>query len=476
MGVMAGFYEHLVTHARQFPQRAGLDDGTARISFGDLPGLIERYQACLLAAGLTPGSTVGLTIRNEIAHLLVTLALFRLPAHQVTLAGFETVSYHDNLIERLNVSHLVTIDEAMDARAPRPDHFHIRKLERPRPTALDTARIYFTTSGTTKGPRIIVTTQELLQTRGVRHKNIRLQRVLMTPSIQHGVAMRRRLLSLFVGSTSLFWHAGSSWQRLASFAADKEATFLQLSSLDAGTFARESMPVPIPIFITGARIPWALRKAIRANLSRDFYLIYGASECGVITMAEPDGHDERETVGKPRPGVTVEISDGDGSLLPAGEVGEIRVKAPGTVDGYYDDAGETAARFRGGWFYPGDMGSMTKDGELIIHGRKDDMMIMNGINIYPLEIERVLETHPAVSAAAAFAIRSRLHGDIPAVAVELLPGASASETALMQYSRDKLGLRYPRRIVILDKMPRGAGGKILKNDISASVTDEIARP
>src|SRR6185295_15386762 len=151
MGVMAGFYEHLVTHARQFPQRAGLDDGTARISFGDLPGLIERYQACLLAAGLTPGSTVGLTIRQEIAHLLVTLALFRLPAHQATLASFEPESYHHNLIERLNISHLLAIDDALDPAAPHAGRFQIRTLDHTQPAALSKAKFYSSTSGTTKG-------------------------------------------------------------------------------------------------------------------------------------------------------------------------------------------------------------------------------------------------------------------------------------------------------------------------------------
>jgi acyl-CoA synthetase (AMP-forming)/AMP-acid ligase II len=476
---MATFYEQLVKHARQIPQREALVDESLSIAFGDLPALVDKYQSCLLAAGLSPGSTVGLRIGLEIPHLLVTLALFKLPAHQVTLAGFETESYRHSLIERLKVSHLLAVEDAMDPLEPHASRFHLRTLGIPcAPSALPrAATIFSTTSGTTKGPRIIAGTEELLGERADRHQGIQSQRVLMTPSVEHNNAKRRRMRCLYVGSTSLFYQKpGGVWADLAGFVTKKEVSILQLSSLNAHNFAYSAKPglrISHPIYIAGARISWAFRKAMQEKLSKALYVRYGASECGSITVAGPDQHDERETVGKPQAGVTVEITDGQGTLLPAGEIGEIRIKAPGTIASYYDDPAETAERFRDGWFYPGDMGSLNKDNELFIHGRKGDMLIMNSINIYPVEIERVLEAHPEVSAAAAFGVKSRLHGDIPAVALELSSGATVTENALMQYARDKLGIRYPRRIVILDKMPRDPTGKILKNEIMVSVEDKL---
>lgn len=478
---MATFYQQLTEHARQFPEREALDNGTLGIAFGDLPGLVGRYESCLLAAGVTPGSTVGLTIRHEIAHLLVTLALFKLQAHQVALASFETDAYRESLIERLNVLHLLTIDDAMDPAAPRPSQFYVRTLDRPQPAAVPPApTIYSTTSGTTRGPRIMAATEELLGARADRQEGFRGQRVLMTPSVEHSNAKRRRMRCLYAGSTSLFTpKPAGAWRELADFVTKKTVTFLQISPLDANRFVKtagEPVLVSTPIRVTGARISWALRSAIQQNLSQALYVNYGASECGNVAIAGPGEHDERETVGRPQPSVTVEIAGGDGAVLPAGEVGEIRIKAPGTIAGYHEDPVETAARFRGGWFYPGDLGSLTKAGELILHGRRDDMMIMNSINIYPMEIERVFEAHPAVSAAAAFAIKSGLHGDIPAVAIELSGREAATENILMQYSRDRLGLRCPRKIVILDKMPRSATGKILKNEIIASFINDVAQP
>jgi acyl-CoA synthetase (AMP-forming)/AMP-acid ligase II len=151
---------------------------------------------------------------------------------------------------------------------------------------------------------------------------------------------------------------------------------------------------------------------------------------------------------------------------PPGEPGEIRLRAPGMARAYHDDPEETALRFRGGWFHPGDLASRRADGQMIIHGRADDMMILNGINIYPAEIEAALERHPAVANAAALPVRSTAHGEIPVAAVELLPGAAASRAELLAFARARLGLRAPRRVLVLERLPRSPQGKVLKREIA----------
>ena len=142
------------------------------------------------------------------------------------------------------------------------------------------------------------------------------------------------------------------------------------------------------------------------------------------------------------------------------------MKAEGMIDGYYDDPIETAAKFRNDWFYPGDLGSLTKDGQLVVHGRADDMMILNGINIYPSEVERAFDAHPNVAASAAFPVKSRIHGEIPVVALELKLGSQITEAELLAYAREKLGMRGPRKIMLLDKLPRNALGKVLKTELA----------
>jgi len=156
----------------------------------------------------------------------------------------------------------------------------------------------------------------------------------------------------------------------------------------------------------------------------------------------------------------------DGSEAAPDEVGEIRLRAPGMATSYVGDAVATARHFREGWFVPGDLASFDRERRLIIHGRADDMMILNGINIFPVEIERVLETHPAVAAAAAFPLASPVHGQIPMAAVELREGAASSAAELLAWVRRELGVRAPRRIEVVPAMPRNAQGKILKRELA----------
>ncbi|MBK6806053.1 MAG: AMP-binding protein [Betaproteobacteria bacterium] len=129
--------------------------------------------------------------------------------------------------------------------------------------------------------------------------------------------------------------------------------------------------------------------------------------------------------------------------LPRGEIGEIRIRAPGMATGYVDDERADAMHFRGGWFHPRDLASFSPDGSLVIHGRADDVMNLNGIKIAGVEIERALERHPAVKAVAAFPLRSVHHGEIPAAAVELTDGRRSDERELQRFAREALGLRAP---------------------------------
>ena len=132
----------------------------------------------------------------------------------------------------------------------------------------------------------------------------------------------------------------------------------------------------------------------------------------------------------------------------------------------------TSRHFRNGWFYPGDLASLTSAGALCLHGRADDMMTLNSIKIFPAEIERVLEEHPGVKAAAAFAKSSKTHGDIPVAAVELHAAAGIGGDELMACVRERLGVRAPRKIIVVDALPRNSAGKILKRElIDLIVTD-----
>ena len=223
----------------------------------------------------------------------------------------------------------------------------------------------------------------------------------------------------------------------------------------------------VDIRVSGSAVPYRVRHDIEVNLGSKLYVRYGSTESGTVSSAGPGEHDETESVGQVVAGLSVEVVDVEGAVLPVGQVGHIRMRGAGIAQGYFDGAEQTARRFRNGWYWPGDMGSFDEGGRLTIHGRADDMINLNGINIFPAEIENVLEAHPEVVSAAALPLQSSIHGQIPVAAVELRSGGVVTDRELVAYAREHLALRAPRRIIILEQLPRNSQGKILRREIAA---------
>jgi acyl-CoA synthetase (AMP-forming)/AMP-acid ligase II len=139
------------------------------------------------------------------------------------------------------------------------------------------------------------------------------------------------------------------------------------------------------------------------------------------------------------------------------------------IAGYHDDPAATRKAFRGGWFRTGDLVRALPDGQLVYCGREDHMMIMNGVNIHPAEIERTLCEHPAVADAAAVPLRHPVHQEVPVCAVVLRPGIPVTDRELLAFAERRLGFRGPRGIVVLDEIPRNAQGKLQRDRIIEAV-------
>ena len=172
------------------------------------------------------------------------------------------------------------------------------------------------------------------------------------------------------------------------------------------------------------------------------------------------------TVGLPIFGVDVRCVDEHDTTLPAGERGEVIVRGPNVMKGYYGRPEATAEAMRGGWFRTGDIGQFDSDGYLAIVDRKKDMILRGGFNVYPREIEEVLMTHPAVSQCAVIGVPDpRLGEDIKAVIVRR-PGAAVTDAELTAWCREQMAaFKYPRIIEFRDALPVSATGKILKREL-----------
>ena len=191
---------------------------------------------------------------------------------------------------------------------------------------------------------------------------------------------------------------------------------------------------------------------------------YGLSEASPVVTKNPlDGTRKPGSIGLPIPNVEVTVQDDAGRLLGPGEHGEICVRGGNVMAGYWNQPEETAKAFRGGWLLTGDVGYRDEEGYFYIADRKKDMLLVNGINVYPREIEEVLHQYQDVKEAAVIGAPDTRRGEQPVAFVAPHDGATLDESALLKFVRGKMAdYKVPRKIVIMAALPRNTAGKVLK--------------
>ncbi|MBY0389367.1 MAG: AMP-binding protein, partial [Mycobacterium pseudokansasii] len=199
---------------------------------------------------------------------------------------------------------------------------------------------------------------------------------------------------------------------------------------------------------------------------------YNATEAGMIATATPaDLRAAPDTAGKPAEGTEIRILNPEFNELPIGEVGSIYVRNESQFDGYTSG---TTKDFHAGFMSSGDVGYLDQNGRLFVVGRDDEMIVSGGENVYPIEVEKTLATHPEVAEAAVIGVDDEQYGQRLAAFVVLAPEAhldrGAAPEALKQHVRDNLAnYKVPREITVLDELPRGSTGKILRAELQSKV-------
>lgn len=205
---------------------------------------------------------------------------------------------------------------------------------------------------------------------------------------------------------------------------------------------------------------------------------YGMTETFVATHCNPIKGENREgSIGLPLPNVECRIVDAvDGEEdMPVGEIGELVMKGPTIMKGYWNMPTETANSMRDGWLYTGDITRMDEDGFFYIEDRKKDMIIAGGYNIYPREVEEVLVTHPAVMEAAVAGVPDPKRGETVVAWIVKHPGDATTEDDIKVWSKTQLAAyKYPRVILFRDELPKTTVGKILKRDLVKEEKEKLA--
>ena len=199
---------------------------------------------------------------------------------------------------------------------------------------------------------------------------------------------------------------------------------------------------------------------------------YGLTEASPVVSAHRYSGERRlGSVGQPIPGVEVEILDDDDRPVPVGAVGEVCVRGPNVMLGYYRMPLETAQTIRQGWLHTGDMGRLDADNFLYIVERKKDLIIRGGFNIYPREVEEVLYAHPAIAEAAVVGVRDPLMGEEVLAFVVAKAGATATAEALIAFCQERLAkYKCPKQVRFVEALPKSPIGKILRKELRARAT------
>jgi acyl-CoA synthetase (AMP-forming)/AMP-acid ligase II len=246
----------------------------------------------------------------------------------------------------------------------------------------------------------------------------------------------------------------------------------QMRGLLATPAPAEPLPALRSFNVVGSEISAAEIAAARAGLTPNFEADYGSNEVGYISKLAPgDTATVAGDVGPLIDGVQVRVEDEEGALLPPGAVGRLGFRTPWMYDGYADQPEASAAQFRNGWFYSGDVGGLTAEGRLFLRGRSDDVINIGGMKLWPAEVEEVIREHPAVLDVAVTGVPHPRAGQIPIAFVVARRAVylRVSEQQLIEFCAVRLTLAsIPRLFFFVPAVPRNVNGKLLREKLLAA--------
>lgn len=274
-------------------------------------------------------------------------------------------------------------------------------------------------------------------------------------------------LPLIVGGTIVLVKSLNQPRQILQEMAARQATILPAVPAFYRTLVGSPLPVKLPfrLCISGsAPLPLQVLKEFEARFGIPLIEGYGLSEASPVVAKNPiHGVRKPGSIGLPIPHVEVSVQDEPGTILGPGEIGEICVRGGNVMLGYWNQPEETAKVLRHGWLLTGDVGYHDADGYFYITDRKKDMLLVNGMNVYPREIEEVIYQYPGVREAAVIGMPDARKGEQPLAFVATVEGQTVEERALLQFIKSRLAdYKVPQKVVFMPALPRNATGKILK--------------
>lgn len=479
------------TSAQQRLKKAALFWGENEFSYADV---LKQAQA--VAGQLSgqfkvkPGDRVGLWLKNCPEFVTALFGIFNAAAVVVPINNFLKPAEVGFILQDAGIDVLITDAElgahfpALATAKPGLKIFRVEEFARAGATGAqhvtntqaesDLAVIIYT-SGTTGKPKgAMLSHGNLLH--NVESCRVVLETVdvdrfaVLLPMFHSYMLTVGTFLPLLVGGSMVVVRSLSHPHHILREICVRQATVLPAIPQFYRTLTNANIPgqFPFRICVSGAApLPVQVLKDFETKFKIPLIEGYGLSEASPVVTKNPlRGVRKPGSVGLPVANVEVSVQDENGQMLGSGETGEICVRGGNVMMGYWNKPDETAKAIRNGWLLTGDIGYRDADGYYFITDRKKDMLLVNGINVYPREVEEIIYQFPGVKEAAVIGVPDARRGEQPVAYVAGNEGVTLDEKAMVQFVKSKLAdYKAPRQVVILPALPRNATGKILKTSL-----------
>ncbi|MEA2170087.1 MAG: fatty-acyl-CoA synthase [Solirubrobacteraceae bacterium] len=494
-GVNVGYL--LAQRARLNPDQTAVVDGATELDYARLNDEVNRLASGLAAEGIGAGDRVAILASNSYRFYELLFACAKLGAILVTV-NYRLVADEVEYVMRDSGAALLfhsaefadvaqTVARIVgDLRAGTlegtQDGLSLQRLvengtgEEPnRPVRLDAPLMILYTSGTTGHPKgAVLTHANLVATSTNQHFDwgvTAADRCLVAAPLYHvGALLLLSWPTLHAGGTVVVHPGFDPRAVLDAIEHDRVSTLFlaptmwRMMLLEPDALTRDLSAIRL-CCSGGESLPLPLMEQLIDVFGSQFTEGYGLTEASAaVAVLRPEHlRTKSGSVGMPFLHVAVRVVAPDGEDVPTGALGEIIVNGPTVMAEYWGRPEATADKLRDGWLHTGDVGRFDADGFLFIVDRMDDMLISGGENVYPAEVESVLHGHPDIDQVAVIGVADERWGQIVTAAVVPADGASPTIEDIAAFCGDRLaGFKRPRRLVLVDDLPRNPSGKVLK--------------
>jgi len=494
---LSGIIDH---GALNFKDKIALVYGENRYTYRHLQSATDRIAFYLRERGICRRDRIAIFLPNRPEWILLYYGIIRLGAVAVCVSSACKQKEIEHLLNDSLASLMITCSELLP-QVPKQDSISTVKdivvLENDRvlSSILDTrstenepfvpvdcevadeCAILFTggTTGTPKGAmlthgNILYTSQNVCYHERAVPDDV----ALCFMPLNHVFGGNHIMNSTFYGCGTLVLHKSFDMDRvLASIQAEKITRFYSVPTV----FIRLLNTPGIRNYLSSVNYCFSAAASMASEIVRQWkdmfrltiHEAYGMTETSSLVTFNHLYHHKVGSVGTPAGIVEVKIVDTENNEVPVGETGEIVIRGPNIMKGYFDKAEETDRVLRNGWLHSGDVGRLDEDGYLYIVDRIKDMIISGGLNVYPTEVEEVLYTHPAVEECAVVGMPHAEYGEAVTAYVKVKQRQSCSENDLITFCKQRIAsYKAPKKVLFVNEFPKSPAGKILKREIRKS--------